>query len=375
MSGIYIHIPFCKQACNYCNFHFSTTLKLKDQIIASICKEIEIRKDYLSNKHLDSIYFGGGTPSLMNDNDLENIFKSLSENFTWDSSAEITLEANPDDITIEKIKLFKKWGINRLSIGIQSFYDEDLHFMNRAHNAGEAHNCIQYSQDGGIDNLSIDLIYGSNSTSNEMWLSNLHKAIEFDVPHISPYCLTVEDKTTLHHQIKEKKIQPLNINKASQQFELLFNTLTTHGFDHYEISNFAKPNNYALHNTNYWKGKDYLGIGPSAHSFNGSSRSWNVSNNKKYLDSLDLNIIPSEVECLTQADKYNEYVMTGLRTMWGINMENISKYGYEFKTLFLKDVQIQIDNGYIIENASHYILSTKGKFFADRIASELFWVD
>lgn len=375
MSGIYIHIPFCKQACHYCNFHFSTTLKSKGDLVSAICKEIIIQKNYLKEKSLTSIYFGGGTPSLLTDEELGQIFDTLNEVFTWTAQTEITLEANPDDITLEKLNSFKKWGINRLSIGIQSFFNEDLIWMNRAHNAQEAQTCIKMAQDAGFDNITIDLIYGSPTTSHEMWAENIKTALSLDIPHISSYCLTVEEGTALHHHVKKGKKMSPDSDVASRQFTTLIENLTTSGYEHYEISNFAKPEKYAIHNTNYWKGAQYLGIGPSAHSFDGRSRSWNIAHNQKYMQSLLENIIPSEREELSPSTRYNEYVMTGLRTMWGVKLDEINGFGSEFVPYFLEGIQDEIKKGFVTQDEHKYTLTQVGKHFADGIASNLFWVE
>jgi oxygen-independent coproporphyrinogen-3 oxidase len=375
MSGIYIHIPFCKQACHYCNFHFSTTLKSKGDLVSAICKEIIIQKNYLTEKSLSSIYFGGGTPSLLTDDELGQIFNALNEVFTWTAQTEITLEANPDDITLEKLNSFKKWGINRLSIGIQSFFNEDLIWMNRAHNAQEAQTCIKLAQDVGFDNITIDLIYGSPTTSHEMWAENIKTALSLDIPHISSYCLTVEEGTALHHHVKKGKKMSPDSDVASRQFTTLIENLTASGYEHYEISNFAKPEKYAIHNTNYWKGAQYLGIGPSAHSFDGRSRSWNISNNQKYMQSLLENIIPSEREELSPSTRYNEYIMTGLRTMWGVKLDEINGFGSEFVPYFLEGIQDEIKKGFVTQVEHKYTLTQVGKHFADGIASNLFWVE
>ncbi|MBK9734028.1 MAG: radical SAM family heme chaperone HemW [Saprospiraceae bacterium] len=375
MSGIYIHIPFCKQACHYCNFHFSTSLKLKDALIDAICTEIRLRKDYLKNNKISTIYFGGGTPSLLTDKDFDKIFTTLLKYYEWKDNAEITLEANPDDITKDSITIFQKWGINRLSIGVQSFYDEDLTFMNRAHNAKEALRCIGYCQDAGLENLSIDLIYGSNTTTDEMWLHNIEQTIDMKIPHVSAYCLTVEEKTALFHMIKTNKIDLPNIDKANDQFSSLMDILENHGYDHYEISNFSLPEQYAVHNTNYWKGVEYIGIGPSAHSYDVVSRSWNVANNKKYIDQLALEDLPLDTEYLNNDTRYNEYLMTGLRTMWGIDLSVIQAMGEKVTNIFLSSIKEAINDGMIKQNGNNFTLTKNGKYYADRIAMNLFSVD
>jgi oxygen-independent coproporphyrinogen-3 oxidase len=344
-------------------------------MISAIVKEIKFRKNYLSDNYISSVYFGGGTPSMLDEKDLGLIFDVLSKYFQWDKKAEITLEANPDDLDRDKVHMFQKLGVNRLSIGVQSFFDEDLVWMNRAHNSTEAKSAVKLSQDAGLDNISIDLIYGSPTTSDDMWLSNINCAIALGIPHISSYCLTVEEKTTLHHQVKTGKSAAPNPEKAIVQFGQLMKILDQNSFEHYEISNFAKPGHYALHNTNYWRGVPYLGIGPSAHSFDGPTRSWNISHNQKYIDALTHEKLPLETEVLSTSSRYNEYIMTGLRTIWGIDKLIIQKLGNEFSAYFLKQIKHFIDNEDVINIGNQYILSQKGKYFADRIAMVLFYID
>jgi oxygen-independent coproporphyrinogen-3 oxidase len=375
MSGIYIHIPFCKKACHYCNFHFSTSLMLKDEMVDAICKEITLRHEYLKEKTVQSIYFGGGTPSLLDQKDMSKIMEHLSQYYHWTKDAEITLEANPDDLNKNKIQMLKDQGINRLSIGVQSFFDIDLLWMNRAHHSQEALKAIQLAQDEGIHNITIDLIYGSPTTTMVMWEENVAKALSLKIPHISSYCLTVEDKTALHHQVKTGKSLEPDPEKSNQQFAHLIDTLVNSGFDHYEISNFGIPGHHAVHNTNYWKGVPYLGLGPSAHSYDGSSRSWNLAHNKKYIDLIQAGSLPLETETLHQRERYNEYIMTGLRTMWGVSAPIIQEIGPEYFRYFSDLISAQIQNGMISQVDDTYTLTQAGKFYADRVAMELFWVE
>jgi oxygen-independent coproporphyrinogen-3 oxidase len=373
LSGIYIHIPFCKQACHYCNFHFSTSLKYKDDMVDAICNEIELRKDYLTEKNLTSIYFGGGTPSLLSEENIDKIFSSLDKHFTWSMDAEISLEANPDDLSAEKLKIFNNSAINRLSIGIQSFDQADLEYMNRAHNASEAEYCIKNAQDIGLTNISADLIYGSPTTSNETWNENIDKMVAFEIPHISAYALTVEQGTALHHFINTGKVKPVDESVAADQFNILMDRLSTANFDHYEISNFALKGHYAVHNSNYWLGVPYLGLGPAAHSFDGeNTRSWNLAHNPNYISSIKENKLPIEHEKLSVEDTYNEFVLIRLRTIWGINVKDLSNKFPQQKDHFLRNVQPYLDSCHIKLKEGVYRLSNIGKLIGDKISMELF---
>ncbi|MGN8057867.1 radical SAM family heme chaperone HemW [Pedobacter sp. 22163] len=374
MSGIYIHIPFCKKACHYCDFHFSTSLKYADEMVDAICKEIKMKKDRISGQ-VGSIYFGGGTPSILSQAALQKIFDAINHTFSVDANAEITIETNPDDLTAQKLKELKQLPVNRFSVGIQSFYDEDLTWMNRAHQAQEAEDCIRRSQDAGFENLTLDLIYGYPLLTDQKWLRNIQKAIELEVPHISAYALTVEPRTALAHAIKSKKQAPVNDNQSAAQFVILMDKLIDAGFEHYEISNFAKPNHYAVHNTNYWKGVDYIGIGPSAHGFNGQNRYMNPANNALYMETLGHNKLPEIVEELSLNDRFNEYVMTSLRTMWGTDLQKINTdFGKDFLTETKHNLKNFEDKDWLLINGDKICLSQNGKLFADYIASELFIV-
>lgn len=374
MSGVYIHIPFCKQACTYCNFHFSTSLKFKNSLISAICKEIKYQQSFLQKNELTSIYFGGGSPSLLNENDLDLIFEALSAAFVWQKDIEITLEANPDDITKEICDVWKKYGINRLSIGIQSFYEKDLKWMNRAHSAEQALFCIPLVQDKGFHNLTCDLIYGIPDSDMVQWEDNIQKLLNFGIPHISSYALTVEEKTLLHHQVQNKKVRPADEKLVEQQFLFLVQKLENEGFDHYEISNFGRPGHYAEHNTSYWKGFPYLGIGPSAHSYQAGTRYWNVANNALYIKDIESGILPQESEVLSPADQYNEYVMTGLRTMWGVETKTLMVDHLAFAEWFLQQIKIPLERGLVENKKDTYVLTKQGKLFADGIASDLFFI-
>jgi oxygen-independent coproporphyrinogen-3 oxidase len=372
MPGIYLHIPFCKQACHYCNFHFSTSLQQKDAMVAAIIKELEVQKSYLAGAELTSIYFGGGTPSLLSQQDLERIFTQIYTLHQVAKNAEITLEANPDDLTSEKINQLRQTPINRLSIGIQSFADADLAFMNRAHNAGEARACIEHALAAGFENLTVDLIYGSPTTSDAQWAANLATVFEYPIAHLSAYCLTVEAKTALDHFVKQGKAPAVDEEQAARQFQYLIDSTREQGFEHYEISNFAKPGMYARHNSSYWLGDHYLGIGPAAHSFNGESRQWNIANNSKYIQLLAKNEDLTglfEQEILTPDQRYNEYVMTSLRTIWGTDL---SKIPPQYQSYFLEKMENYLKEGQVARSEDVFRLTDEGKLLADRIAMELF---
>lgn len=372
MQGIYLHIPFCRKACVYCDFHFSTQLKTKGVLVDALCKEIELQKDFLKENRVDSIYFGGGTPSVLDKNELEKIFKTLAKHFTWSKTAEITLECNPDDLTKERLLELKALGVNRLSIGLQSFNDDELKWMNRLHTAVESEACVKLAQELGFQNISIDLIYGSKFQTVESWKKTLEKALSLGVQHISSYNLTVEEKTELGHAVSKGKEEAVDDEKSSEQFIVLMETLHKHGFEHYEISNFAKKGFEAVHNTNYWKGAKYLGIGPSAHSFNGTSRQWNISNNAVYVNAINTGIEFYETETLSKLNRYNEYVLTRLRTKWGCDLNYIkTEFGNNFAEHFSETSAAFVPND-LQQTDSNYSLTKMGKLMADKIAMELF---
>jgi len=374
LAGIYLHIPFCKQACYYCDFHFSTSLKRKAEMLTSIKIELLIRKEEVKNQKIETIYFGGGTPSLLTIEDLNEIFKVIYCNYNVVENPEITLEANPDDLSESKIIELANSPVNRLSIGIQSFFDEDLKFMNRAHTAEESKKCLAAAINY-FGNITIDLIYGVPNMSNERWKENLKIAIEFGVPHISSYALTVEEKTALYSLIKKGKVPPVDENLALQHFNILVEETKKKGFVHYEISNFGKQAYFSKHNMSYWLGENYLGIGPSSHSFNGIERSWNVSNNAKYIKAINENKLPLEIEELSINDRFNEYIMTGLRTIWGVDLNKIeTDFGRDFLEQLKENIKPFIKKGLLDFNLETEKLSitNKGKFLADGIASDLF---
>jgi oxygen-independent coproporphyrinogen III oxidase len=373
---IYLHIPFCKQACHYCDFHFSTSMGFRSAVLEAMNREIEQRKEEWNSGAMQTIYFGGGTPSLLNKEELTQLLQTIRTNLMIDNHAEITLEANPDDITVEKLQEWKSVGINRLSIGIQSFRDEDLRLLNRAHHSEQALRSVREAQEAGISNITIDLIYGIPGLNLSDWENNLNTAITTGVPHISAYCLTVEPKTALHSMVKKGAILPMNEEQGSEHFLLMRDKLIAAGYEHYEISNFGKPGFHSAHNSAYWEGKPYIGIGPSAHSYNGTTRRWNVSNNKRYIDAITSGNTYWESEDLSTATRYNEHLLTGLRTSRGVSEQDIALlFGENYLSHFRKHLQAWNTPQYILRENGRIILSAEGRLLADRIVSDLFWVE
>lgn len=372
MAGIYIHIPFCKQACSYCNFHFSTSLSQKDAFIDALQKEIKIAANAAANKNIETIYFGGGTPSILSKLAIQDILNTIYENFDVHTAAEITLEANPDDVNSSIVQEWLTIGINRLSLGIQSFNDAELTWMNRAHNALHALSSIDLIQQAGFTNFSVDLIYGSPLLSHEELQKNIQYVLQKNIPHIACYALTVEEKTLLYKQIHKKKSLPIDEIHQSEQFHIMVTMLEAAGYEQYEISNFAKPGYRSQHNSSYWKGIAYWGFGPSAHSFDGSaSRRWNVANNSLYIQSIENNLIPYEEEILTPTQQLNEQIMIGLRTMEGISLKKLEdRFGIQ--QLLLAQAKKYEATGQIKIVDGHLMLTKEGKFFADGIAADLF---
>jgi oxygen-independent coproporphyrinogen-3 oxidase len=374
MSGIYIHIPFCKQACHYCDFHFSTQLKKKEPLLMALQRELELRQDALVDTPVETLYFGGGTPSLLESDEIAKLIEKAKTTFPFVSDPEITLEVNPDDASPEKARQWAEMGINRLSMGVQSFFEEDLKFMNRAHNASEAQRGLEWAG-RHFDNISLDLIYGYPLLTEEKWLKNLEIAMSFGIPHISAYALTVEPRTALKSFIEKGKIAPLDEAQAEGHFRLLTKTLESSGFVHYETSNFGKPGYFSRNNTAYWTGKPYLGIGPSAHSFYGGKRGWNIANNSSYIKSIEKGMLPVEFEELSIQDRYNEYIMTGLRTIWGVTPTEIGeRFGESYKQYFLSRVTPYLNNGELMQNKEAITATASGKFLIDGIAADLFRV-
>ena len=376
MAGIYFHIPFCKQACHYCDFHFSTNFRNVDALIQAMQLELNLQKDYLKGEKVNTIYFGGGTPSSIPNHFIDELIQKVKSLHSVSEKAEISLEANPDDLTEENIKSWKKAGVNRLSVGVQSFYDSHLKWMNRAHNQNQALAGLKLAKELGITNITMDLIYGIPNMTMSEWEQNLETFFELDLPHLSAYGLTIESQTHLGHLVNTNQVKTEKDTKYNAQFEMLMKQTLAHGFDHYEISNFGKPGFYSKHNTAYWFGEKYVGIGPSAHSFNGVERQWNVASNMKYVKSLNQNRLAAEVECLSVNDQYNEYILTRLRTKWGIDQNQIkTQFGAKFQNNLNSLIQPYLASNHVLKIADSYVLSTEGKYLADKISSDLFIVD
>lgn len=377
MAGIYIHIPFCKQACSYCDFHFSTNTRYINKMIEAICIEIIERKNFFTNNVIiQSIYFGGGTPSFISTSFIEKIFSIIESNFKIANNPEITLESNPDDLNKQKINELRKSFINRLSIGVQSFIERDLKLMNRAHTALQAQDAIKRAQDAGFENISIDLIYGTPNLSNLEFQQNLGIALQLQIPHLSCYSLTIEEKTLIHYQILKNILKQPSENQSAEQFLIAQQFLKESGYNHYEISNWAKPTMEAVHNSSYWEGLPYLGVGPSAHSYNGLNvRSYNVKNNSLYLKQIFDKKYQPHIEELTVNEQFNEYILIKLRTAKGVYLSELEqKFGYDYSSHFVKCAKPYVEQGLITLNNNVYILTTQGKLLADKITSDCFIV-
>jgi oxygen-independent coproporphyrinogen-3 oxidase len=372
MAGIYVHIPFCKQACNYCNFHFAVSLRYKDDLLNAMIREIEREKAYLENEKINTVYFGGGTPSLLSIDECQELLGQIRNNFEVDSQAEITLEANPDDISLDKLNGWMDLGINRLSIGVQSFFEEDLKWMNRAHSSQQATSQLELARKS-FDNITIDLIYGSPLLTDARWKENVDIATGLDIPHLSCYALTVEEKTPLHKMIANNKSMNVDQDKQARQFLLLMQWLKEKGYEHYEVSNFAKPGLRSRHNSSYWRGEKYLGLGPSAHSYNGIERRWNISNNQVYVKGINAGLAERETEQLTSYQKLNEYLMISLRTMEGMDLDHIEKnWGRPEKSRVDNLSEKFTKRALLIRDTTKIRLTEQGMLMADGIASDLF---
>ncbi len=379
MAGIYLHIPFCKQACHYCNFHFSVSRKQQKDFVEALKTEISLQKNFFNHSNTPSekiktLYFGGGTPSLLSHSEISEVMQTLKDHFDIESNCETTFECNPDDLSFEKTEMLKDTGINRLSIGIQSFHAADLAYMNRSHSPFQSTAAIKNAQRSGFENITTDLIYGTPTMSKQQWQENILKTFRLNIPHISAYSLTVEKKTALDVFIRRGTALPVEDEKAKEDFQILCNMMKDHGYEHYEVSNFGKPGYFSQHNLNYWNGTPYLGLGPSAHSFLPGMRQWNISNTCTYIANLKKNQIPFEKEILSKTDQYNEYVMTSLRTMWGIEKQKIkNNFGEKYAEYLNRETAKQMSAGNISESQTHFKITEKGKFFSDGIASSLFY--
>lgn len=375
MAGIYIHIPFCKQACYYCDFHFSTNMKKKDAMLAALNQELVLRKDEFAGQKIETIYFGGGTPSVLSAKEIKDLISAVYDSYEVVATPEITIEANPDDLSSSKLKELAASPVNRLSIGIQSFFDEDLTLMNRAHSSKQAIESLEEATQL-FDNISIDLIYGLPNLDHERWKQNITKALEFNIAHISSYALTVEPKTALKKFIEKGIVPELDDDMAEEQFHILIDMLTAAGYKHYELSNFGKPSYFSKNNTAYWLGKNYLGIGPSAHSYDGIRRGWNSKNNSLYIKSIVEQKLPMEIEVLTKTDRYNEYVMTGLRTIWGVSLQRVmSDFGTVYHEYLLQQSEKLLKEGFLRIDGDTLLVTKKGKFLSDGLAADLFMLN
>lgn len=372
MAGLYIHIPFCKQACHYCDFHFSTVLHQRGEVIQAIQAELALQRDYLQGAELQSVYFGGGTPSLLTEAELEAIFNTIYKHYSIGSGPEITLEANPDDLDLYRLNVLHESPVNRLSIGIQSFREEDLKLMNRAHSVAEARACLRLAKEIGFEQLTADLIYGMPQMSDADWVANLDELFAHRLPHFSAYALTVESRTALHHMVQRGKVVPATDADQQRQFDLLIDMAAAHGYEHYEISNFALPNQRAVHNSSYWHGANYLGIGPSAHSFNGFSRQWNVANNSNYVKAIAKGELPYTREELSAEDRFNERLLTELRTSEGVDLNALARDFGRDKLHTLQTALQEVEQSWYELHPGSLRLTRAGKHFADRIASDLF---
>ena len=375
MAGIYIHIPFCKKACHYCNFHFSTQTHQKEEFIQSLISEIELQKNYL-HQPIETIYLGGGTPSLLDNNELELIIQSIQKHFTLAPQIECTLEANPDDMSAKAAQTWRSLGVNRLSLGIQSFQPQALAWMNRAHTVEQSHQAIQIAIEAGFTNISADIIYGTPHLSDKDLNADIQQLLNYSINHISAYALTVEEKTALFSMIEKNKMDPVNTEQQARQFDMVVNALEAAGLEHYEISNFSKPGFKSKHNSHYWNQTPYLGLGPSAHSYNGHQRQWNVSNNALYIQSIKNDLVPFELENLDLSKKFNEYMMLSLRKSEGFSIAYIqSVFGEAYWQHCKSILPKYINQAYVYATPNGYALTKKAKFFADGIASDFFWIE
>ena len=376
MAGIYLHIPFCKTRCIYCDFYSTTRSEMADRYVSALCRELELRKSYLDNEPVETIYFGGGTPSQLSKENFEKIFETIEREYNLGNCEEITLEANPDDLTPEYIKMLSSLPFNRISIGIQTFNEQTLRLLKRRHTAEQAISAVKECRMAGFQNISIDLMYGLPGETPESWEADLEQAVNLNVEHISAYHLIYEEGTPLYEMLQKHKVEEVDEESSVDFFALMIDRLTKAGFQHYEISNFCKPDMYSQHNSSYWTGKKYLGCGPSAHSFNGSTRQWNVSSLDKYIAGIEKGIPDFEIEELDVTTRYNDFVITSLRTMWGLSLNRLEEeFGTEFKQYCLENAQTYLDSGKLEIRDNTLFLSKEGIFISDGIMSDLLWVE
>lgn len=373
MAGIYIHIPFCKQACHYCDFHFSTQQDYRDQMVESICKEIRLRADYLHPHTIGTIYLGGGTPSLLSDGNLHSLLENIRKTFSVEPDPEITLEANPDDLTKEKLHALKQAGINRLSIGIQSFDNSILSYLNRAHDGQMALRCVMDARESGFENISLDLIYAIPGLNDELWKATIDKTLELHPQHISSYAMTIEEKTVFGNRAKKGTLKVIEDDKAATQLQILVDLLEEKNYEQYEVSNFSLPHFRSKHNSSYWRDVPYVGFGPSAHSYDGRRRAFNIRNNQQYLKSISSGEVPMTQEILSREDKINEYLLTSLRTSWGLDLNRLkTDFAFDLFEKHAPYLRILLENNLGIISNDTLILTKAGKLLADKIASDLF---
>ncbi|MFA8433937.1 MAG: radical SAM family heme chaperone HemW [Marinifilaceae bacterium] len=376
MAGIYLHIPFCKQLCHYCAFHKSISLQGKDEMLTCLLKELELRRKYLDGEEVETIYFGGGTPSVYSPREIESMIGFIRNNFAVKNDAEITIEANPDDLTGSYLKGLAESAVNRLSIGIQSFHDEDLILMNRRHTGREAIDTVKRAQDKGFDNISVDLIYGVPGLTMDKWASNLENVFQLQIQHISSYHLMFDPNTVFTHKLNSGQLKEMEEGESLEQFKMLIDQARDNNFVHYEISNFCLDGMQSRHNTSYWQQKKYLGVGPSAHSYNLREREWNLSHNYKYIKSIEKGEVPSEIEKLTELDHYNDYVLTSLRTMWGLDLDFVrERFGEKFFEFCCSEAKKYLASSHVRIENGRVILTDKGVFVSNEIMSDFFWVD
>lgn len=376
MAGIYIHVPFCKTRCIYCDFYTRTDMSSKQDYVSAICKEIELRKEYIGDENIETVYFGGGTPSQLLKEDFDRIFASVHRNFYVSKDAEITMEANPDDLNDKYLQMIKKLPFNRLSIGIQSFDDNELLFLKRRHSAQKAKEAVKSAKSIGFDNISIDLMYGLPNQTLDIWNKNLNEALALDIQHISSYHLIYEQGTRLYRLFKLGDVKPVDEDLSVEMFSTMIDKLSSAGFEHYEISNFAKNKLYSKHNSSYWLGKKYLGFGPAAHSFDGQNRAWNIPSISKYTEGINLGKLPLEIEYLDENTRYNDFILTGMRTMWGVDLKELERlFGSQRKEYCLKNVGKYVNQGFVTQSDNKLKLTRQGIFISDGIMSDLMWVD